>query len=94
MAFIVRKKIRDREYFYLNENKRVEGKVKTKTLAYLGKNKKDAQKKANEIINNNTPQPETRPVQEFKQETVKEEKQTVEEKGVGLVISPVEGGDK
>ncbi len=49
MSFIVRKKIHGREYFYLNENKRVGGKVKTKTLAYLGKNKKDADKKAKEI---------------------------------------------
>ena len=50
MAFIVKKNIHGREYFYLNENKRVEGKVKTKTIAYLGKAKKDAEKKAREII--------------------------------------------
>ncbi|PIO07877.1 glycine--tRNA ligase [Candidatus Pacearchaeota archaeon CG10_big_fil_rev_8_21_14_0_10_34_12] len=52
MAFIVKKKIKGNEYYYLNENKRVEGKVRTKTLAYLGKNKKDAEKKADEIIKN------------------------------------------
>jgi glycyl-tRNA synthetase len=50
MAFIVKKEINGKEYYYLNENKRVEGKVKTKTLAYLGKTKKEAEKKANEII--------------------------------------------
>ncbi len=50
MAFIVKKKINDNEYYYLNENKRVDGKVKTKTLAYLGKNEKQAEKKAKEII--------------------------------------------
>lgn len=49
MAFIVKKIINDREYYYLNQNKRVDGKVKTKTLAYLGKNKKDAEKKAREL---------------------------------------------
>ncbi|MBI4116746.1 glycine--tRNA ligase [Candidatus Pacearchaeota archaeon] len=49
MAFIVKKKIRGKDYYYLNENKRIGGKVKTKTLAYLGKNKKDAEKKAKEI---------------------------------------------
>lgn len=49
MAFIVKKKISGQEYYYLNENKRVDGKVKTKTLAYLGKDKKLAEKKA-EII--------------------------------------------
>jgi len=50
MAFIVRKNINGRDYYYLNENKRIDGKVKTKTLAYLGKNKKDAEKKAREIL--------------------------------------------
>ena len=50
MAFIVKKKIHGNEYFYLNENKRIDGKVKTKTLAYLGKDKKDAEKAAKEFI--------------------------------------------
>jgi glycyl-tRNA synthetase len=50
MAFIVKKKIHGREYYYLNENKRIDGKVKTKTLAYLGKDKKDAEKAAKEFI--------------------------------------------
>jgi glycyl-tRNA synthetase len=49
MAFIVKKNIHDKEYYYLNENKRVDGKVRTKTLAYLGKTKKGAEKKAKEI---------------------------------------------
>ena len=51
MAFIVKKKISGKEYYYLNENKRVDGKVKTKTLAYLGKDKKEAEKKMNKILN-------------------------------------------
>lgn len=50
MAFIVKKKISGKEYFYLNENKRVDGKVKTKTIAYLGKDRKDAEKKSEEIL--------------------------------------------
>ena len=50
MVFIVKKKISGNEYYYLNENKRVDGKVKTKTIAYLGKEKKEAEKKAREII--------------------------------------------
>jgi glycyl-tRNA synthetase len=50
MAFVVKKTISGNDYYYLNENKRVEGKVKTKTIAYLGKDKKDAEKKAKEII--------------------------------------------
>jgi len=52
MAFIVKKTISGKGYYYLNENKRVEGKVKTKTLAYLGKTKKDAEKKAKKFIDN------------------------------------------
>ncbi|HKZ33927.1 MAG TPA: glycine--tRNA ligase [Candidatus Nanoarchaeia archaeon] len=50
MAFIVKKKIHSRGYYYLNENRRVDGKVKTKTLAYLGKSKKEAERKAKEIL--------------------------------------------
>ena len=50
MAFIVKKKIHGKEYFYLNENKRIDGKVKTKTLAYLGKDKKGAEIAAKEFI--------------------------------------------
>jgi|TARA_Y100000310_G_scaffold331937_1_gene406519 glycyl-tRNA synthetase len=50
MAFIVKKKIYGKEYYYLNENKRVDGKVKTKTLAYLGKTRKGAEKKMKDIL--------------------------------------------
>ena len=50
MAFIVKKKIKGNEYYYLNENKRVDGKVKTKTLAYLGKIREDAEQKAEEFM--------------------------------------------
>ncbi|MDO8528844.1 MAG: glycine--tRNA ligase [Nanoarchaeota archaeon] len=50
MAFIVKKKINKKDYYYLNENKRVDGKVKTKTIAYLGKTKKEADEKAKEMI--------------------------------------------
>ena len=50
MAFIVKKKIHGKEYYYLNENKRIDGKVKTKTLAYLGKDRKDAERLATEFI--------------------------------------------
>ena len=50
MAFIVKKKIKGREYYYLNENKRVNGKVKTKTLAYLGKTKVDAEIKMKKFL--------------------------------------------
>lgn len=50
MAFIVKKNIKGNEYYYLNKNERVDGKVKTTTLAYLGKDKKEAERKAKKII--------------------------------------------
>lgn len=49
MAFIVKKKINNKEYYYLNENKRVDGKVKTKTLAYLGKTREQAEEKLKQM---------------------------------------------
>ena len=55
MAFIVKKKIHNKEYYYLNENRRVDGKVKTKTLAYLGKTKKEAEQKAKAILQKDKP---------------------------------------
>src|SRR3989344_245258 len=50
MAFIVKKTIHGKDYYYLNENKRVNGKVKTRTIAYLGKLKKEAKEKADRIM--------------------------------------------
>jgi glycyl-tRNA synthetase len=72
MAFIVKKKINGNEYYYLNENKRIDGKVKTKTLAYLGKDRKDAEEKMKEILNSKN---------KFKKEkTLKEKMDTKETK--------------
>ncbi|MBI3623060.1 hypothetical protein HY212_03195 [Candidatus Pacearchaeota archaeon] len=45
MAFIVKKKISGKEYYYLNETKRENGKVVSKHIAYLGKNKEEAEKR-------------------------------------------------
>jgi len=50
MAFIVKKKIHGKEYFYLNKTERAEKKVVSKCLAYLGKTEKEANKKAKEIL--------------------------------------------
>lgn len=52
MVFIVKKKIHGNEYYYLRESKRVDGKVKSIDLGYLGKTKKQAEKKAKEILKN------------------------------------------
>lgn len=76
MAFIVKKKIHDKEYYYLNENKRVDGKVKTKTLAYLGKNKKEAERKAKEILANKKKQPDQKILKALELEEKPAEKPT------------------
>ncbi|MBI5803542.1 glycine--tRNA ligase [Candidatus Pacearchaeota archaeon] len=54
MAFIVKKNINGKYYFYLNENNRVGTKVKTKTLAYLGKDREEAEKKMREFLEKRT----------------------------------------
>jgi len=71
MAFVVKKVINGKDYYYLNENKRIDGKVKTKTLAYLGKNEKQAEKKAKEIIE--TMDKKTTKIENIKQEDAKKE---------------------
>jgi len=45
MVFIVKKKIHGNNYFYLRESKRVDGKVKSIDLGYLGKTRKEAEEK-------------------------------------------------
>jgi len=50
MAFIVKKVISGNEYYYLRESVRKDGKVKAVSVAYLGKDKDKAEKKAKEIM--------------------------------------------
>jgi len=47
--FIVKKKIGKEEYYYLRTSKRENGKVKAVNVAYLGKNKAEAEKKAKKL---------------------------------------------
>ena len=47
--FIVKKKIGKEEYYYLRESRRENGKVRAISIAYLGKNRKESEKKAKEI---------------------------------------------
>jgi len=48
--YIVKKKLKGKEYFYLRESKRQGKKVISKTVAYLGKTRKEAEQKAKEFI--------------------------------------------
>ncbi len=70
MAYIVRKKINGGEYYYLRESYRENGKIKSKNLAYLGKSKEEADRKAFEFIN----------MEKKKSEIMVQEKKSVEVK--------------
>jgi glycyl-tRNA synthetase len=50
MAFIVKQKVYGKDYYYLRKSERKDGKVISKNLGYLGKDKGEAIKKAREII--------------------------------------------
>ena len=45
MVYIEKKKIKGGEYYYAKESKREKGKVKTRTISYLGKTEKEAKAK-------------------------------------------------
>ena len=50
MAFIVKKKIKGNDYYYLQKSERKGKKVKSVCLGYLGKNREEAEKKMKEIL--------------------------------------------
>jgi len=50
MAFIVKQKVYGKDYYYLRKSVREGNKVRSKMIAYLGKDKKEAEKKAKDII--------------------------------------------
>ena len=52
MAFIVKQKIKGKDYYYLRRSFRKDGKVISKHIAYLGKTREEAEKRAKEIIKN------------------------------------------
>ena len=52
MVFIIKKKISGNDYYYLRQSVRENGKVVSKCLAYLGKDRRTAEKKAKEIMKN------------------------------------------
>jgi glycyl-tRNA synthetase len=81
--FIVKKKIGNEEYYYLRESKRVGSKVKAITVAYLGKDKDQADKKFKEILKSSTiKDPTKKPIKDPKnsQGSINKPKETNEEK--------------
>src|SRR3989338_2373510 len=92
MAFIVKKRIKGNEYYYLNENKRIDGKVKTKTLAYLGKDKKEAEKKAKEILESNKKSDDKSEIVESAKISIEELATFCKRKGFVFRSSDIYGG--
>ncbi|MEK6895647.1 MAG: glycine--tRNA ligase [Nanoarchaeota archaeon] len=54
MAYIIKKKINGGEYYYMRESVREGEKVKSKNVAYLGKNKEEAKRKFENMVNKKT----------------------------------------
>lgn len=52
MSYIVKQKVNGKDYFYLRKAVRENGKVKSKSIAYLGKTMEEAEIKFKEIIKN------------------------------------------
>ena len=77
MAFIIKKRINGKEYYYLRESRRENGKVKAITLAYLGKTKKEAEKRAEEFLREGERIKNERGI---KENMVQEKKETGKEK--------------
>lgn len=50
MTYIVKQKVKGKDYYYLRKSVREGNKVFSKNVAYLGKDKKEAEKKAKEIL--------------------------------------------
>ena len=95
MAFIVKKKIKGREYYYLNENKRIDGKVKTKTLAYLGKTREIAEEKMEEFLKERISDKETEKIKisiEKRKISIEELAQFCKSKGFVFRSSDIYGG--
>ncbi|MFH1503448.1 MAG: hypothetical protein ABIE36_02220 [Candidatus Diapherotrites archaeon] len=65
--YITKKTIKGKDYFYLRKSERKGDKVKSVNVAYLGKDKQEAEKKMNEIVNKD------KEVEKEKKENTKQE---------------------
>src|SRR3989338_3028324 len=70
--FIVKKKVGNNEYFYLQESRREGKKVKAKTVAYLGKTRKEAEGRMKEFLK----EKEDKNIMEKEKREIKEETKT------------------
>jgi glycyl-tRNA synthetase len=76
--YVVKQKVKGHDYYYLRKAIREGSKVTSKNVAYLGKDKKEAEKKAKEIIKNlengNKKMSEDKKVKDIKQVLVDKDK--------------------
>src|SRR3989344_7742601 len=70
--FIVKKKVGKNEYFYLRESRREGKKVRAKTVAYLGKTRKEAEGRMKEFLK----EKEDKNIMEKEKREIKEETKT------------------
>jgi glycyl-tRNA synthetase len=90
--FVVKKEIKGNNYYYLRESKREDGKVVAKTIAYLGKSKEEAEKKAKEFkLENKENTMEEKPI-EKKQLTIDEIANFCKRKGFIYPSAEIYGG--
>ena len=73
MAFIVKQKIKGRDYYYLRKSLRKDGKVISRHIAYLGKTREEAEKKAREIMKETEKKKKTEKVDMIKKDISVEE---------------------
>ena len=94
MSYITKKKIKGHDYYYLMESKREGKKVKTKTLAYLGKTKKLAEEKLKQMQHPKTEKQEqkTKDISKKKELTIDELATFCKRKGFVFRSSDIYGG--
>ena len=101
MAYIVKRKINDRDYYYLQKSKREKDKVKSVFLGYLGKTRRIAEARKKEILKELMNKKSMKNMEDEKKEKVELEKKeiTIEEltnfcksKGFVFKSSEIYGG--
>src|SRR3989344_5639739 len=74
MAYIVKQKIKGKDYYYLRESRREGKKVKSISVAYLGKTRKEAEEKAKQLKMQKT---EKKDMPEKEKQTEKKEQKPI-----------------
>lgn len=73
--YIIKKQKDGKSYYYLRKSIRVSGKVKTKDIAYLGKNKKEAEEKKKNLLE----QKPKKPAEKIKKKIVERKKLSIDD---------------